>query len=347
MEDIWSQFSGWKAAGKPFALARVVKTWGSAPRKAGAAMIVGEDLQVAGSVSAGCVEGAVIEESRQILKSGTPKRLTFGVDDKTAWSVGLSCGGELTVLVEGHPTISERSGGRSAWASLVSAVQQKEPAILLTHLEPAEEPHLLVYTNGNTVGNWGALGDRAVDAALDAYSQRLNQVVEVEGRPVFVQVFPRRDQLLIIGAGHISIPLVHFAHALDFETVVIDPRKVFANQDRFETPPHQLLSAWPQEVLDAEDLTGDTYAVLLTHDPKIDDQALHIMLRSTLPYIGALGSRKTHASRCERLRRSGFSEEDIARVKGPAGLDIKADSPAEIALSIMAEVVAAKRDRQQ
>ena len=347
MEDIWSHFSGWRAAGKPFALARVVKTWGSAPRKAGAAMIVGEDLQVAGSVSAGCIEGAVIEESRGILKSGIPKRLTYGVEDETAWSVGLSCGGELTVLVERHSTSSEPSGGRSAWTALVSAVQQKEPAILLTHLEPSEEPHLLVYSNGKTVGNWGALGGRAVDAALEAYNQRLNQVVEVEGRPVFVQVFPRRDQLLIIGAGHIAIPLVHLAHALDFETLVVDPRKVFANKDRFETPPHRLLPAWPQEVLNPEELTEDTYAVLLTHDPKIDDQALHIMLRSPLPYIGALGSRKTHARRCERLRQSGFGEEDIARVKGPAGLDIKADSPAEIALSIMAEVVAAKRVRQQ
>ncbi len=347
MEDIWSEILRWTAAGNPFAIARVVRTWGSAPRKAGAAMIVGEDMQVAGSVSGGCIEGAVIGESLRILKSGIPKRLTYGVDDETAWSVGLSCGGEVTVFVEKHPYFSEPSGAQSAWTALESAVQQKEPAILLTHLEPAEEPHLVVTLNGATVGNWGALSEPAVGLAMDAYKQRLNQVVEVEGRPVFVQVFPRRDQLLIIGAGHITLPLVYFAHALDFETAVIDPRQVFATPDRFEKPPHHLFSAWPQEVLAGWDLTEDTYAVLLTHDPKIDDEALHILLRAPLAYIGALGSRKTHAKRCERLRQNGFGEEDIARVKGPAGLDIKADSPAEIALSIMAQVVAAKRDRQQ
>ena len=165
------------------------------------------------------------------------------------------------------------------------------------------------------------------------------------GEAVFVQGFPRRDQLLIIGAGHITIPLVQFAAPLSFETAVIDPRRVFSSIERFEVAPHQLFSQWPGEVLSGLDLTDDTYAVLLTHDPKIDDEALHVLLKTPVAYIGALGSRKTHAKRVERLREAGFSTAEIERIKGPAGLDIRAKAPAEIALSIMAEIVAAKRSR--
>ena len=345
MQDIWNEVVEWTEAGRAFALARVIQTWGSAPRSVGAAMIVGKDMQVAGSVSGGCIEAAVIEEAQQVLESGGAKQVSYGVDDEKAWSVGLSCGGEVTVLVEKHLAFAAQDSTRSIWEELRRAVHKNEPAILLTQLQPATQPHLLVYPDHRVVGDWDELTERAVEAALQSYAQRQNQVVEVAGNPLFIQVFPRQDQLLIIGAGHITIPLVQFAHALNFETIVVDPRQVFATLDRFDVPPHQLLARWPGEVLSAWALTDDTYAVLLTHDPKIDDEALHLLLKAPVAYIGALGSRKTQAKRIERLQQAGFSEAEIGRINGPAGLDIGARAAAEIALSIMAEIVAAKRGR--
>lgn len=342
MQDIWNELLQWTGAGRPLALARVIQTWGSAPRRVGAAMIVGEDLQVAGSVSGGCIEGAVIEEALQVLKTGVPRKVSYGVEDEKAWSVGLSCGGQVTVLVEKHLA----GAAPALWQALQSAVQQHQPTMLLTQLAPAAEPHLLVYPDGRLVGTWGKGEGEAVAAALEAYEHRLNQVVEIAGKQVFIQVFPRRDRLLIIGAGHITIPLVGFAHALDFETTVVDPRQVFATLERFAVLPDHLLSQWPDQALSAWEFDDDTYAVLLTHDPKIDDTALHLLLRQPVAYIGALGSRKTHAKRCERLREAGFHQEEIARIHGPAGLDINAQTPAEIALSIMAEITAARNARQ-
>ncbi len=342
MQDIWDAVVEWTREGRKFALARVIKTWGSAPRSAGAAMIVGEDMEVAGSVSGGCIEGAVIEEAQRVLESGEARQLSYGVDDEKAWSVGLSCGGEVQVLVEKHLAFAEEKA-RSIWRALEQAVEGNQPAILLTRLQPAAEAHLLVYPDGGVVGDWGAQREKAVEVALESYAGRKNQVAELGEEAVFVQVFPRRDQLLIIGAGHITIPLVQFANPLGFETSVIDPRRVFASIERFAVAPHQLFSEWPGEVLSGLDLTDDSYAVLLTHDPKIDDEALHVLLQTPVAYIGALGSRKTHAKRVERLREAGFSTAEIERIKGPAGLDIRAKTPAEIALSIMAEIVAAKR----
>jgi len=178
---------------------------------------------------------------------------------------------------------------------------------------------------------------------LENYQHRQNEQVLLEDEPVFVQVFPPKGRLIIIGAGHISVPLVKFARELDFEVVIIDPRKIFAAADRFPVPPDDLLHQWPQEALPQMDLNEETCAVLLTHDPKIDDPALHLLLNSKARYIGALGSGKTHQKRCERLQEAGFSEAAIERIRGPVGLDIGAGTPAEIALSIIAEIVKVKR----
>lgn len=338
MQDIWNEVVEW--ANRPCALARVVQTWGSSPRQVGAAMLIGGNMQVAGSVSGGCIEGAVIEEAMQVLKGNAPRQCHYGVEDEKAWSVGLSCGGEVSVWVEPHWAYT----APAIWQELRACVQQRRPAVLLTRLQPA--PPLLVEPGTGPTGDWGSLTQPAVAAALAAHRQRQSQLVEVEGVPVFLHVFPRPEQLLVIGAGHIAIPLVQFARALDFETIVMDPRRVFAAQARFPVPPHQLLAEWPHELLSAWDLNEDTYAVLLTHDPKIDDPALQLLLKAPIAYIGALGSRKTHAKRCERLREAGFAQEEIARIRGPVGLDIGARTPAEIALSIIAQVVGARRSRQ-
>ncbi len=344
MRDIWSDLTQYDAAGAPFAIARVVQTWRSAPRSSGAGMLITPDMKVVGSVSGGCIEGAVIEEALEVLKTQEGRRVTYGVEDELALSVGLSCGGKVSVFIEPHWGQNPNAGTQDIWKALQQCLSDNEPAVLLTRLSGTGAPHLLVRPGQAAVGDWEALQDDALAEAHSAYAARENRVSPLGDSEVFFQVFPRRDQLLIIGAGHMTVPLVQFAQALDFQTVVIDPRKVFATKERFPTPPDVLIPEWPQDALPQRPLNEDTYAILLTHDPKIDDPALHLLLRQPLRYIGALGSRKTHAKRCDRLREAGFTEDEIARIKGPAGLDIQAQTAAEIALSMIAEVVAAKRD---
>ncbi|MQF82390.1 MAG: hypothetical protein FI735_09825, partial [SAR202 cluster bacterium] len=223
-------------------------------------------------------------------------------------------------------------------------VGDNRPVILLTRVNPdGAQPHLLVTPDCDVTGLWGELTEKAVAAALDAYEHRASGLVEIEDEAVFVQVFPQCDQLIVIGAGHISLPLVQYASLLDFETVVIDPREVFAKSERFPVNPTRMFAKWPEAILDDWDLNEATYCVVLTHDPKIDDQALHFFLEAPVAYIGALGGRKSHAKRRSRLKESGYSDAVIDRIKGPVGLDIGAETPAEIALSIVAEIVARKR----
>jgi xanthine dehydrogenase accessory factor len=306
-------------------------------------MLITENMRVVGSVSGGCIEGAVIEEALEALKSGESRQVTYGVEDELALSVGLSCGGKVSVFIEPHWGQSPESGTREIWEALQKALEDNQPAVLLSRMSGPGARHLLVLPEGTSVGDWGTEQESAEAEARQAYQARENQTARIGESEVFLQVFPRRDQLLIIGAGHMTVPLVQFAAALDFQTVVIDPRKVFASAERFPTPPDVLIPEWPQDALPQRPLNEDTYAILLTHDPKIDDPALHLLLRQPLRYIGALGSRKTHAKRCDRLREAGFSEAEIARIKGPAGLSINAETAAEIALSMISEVIAAKR----
>jgi len=183
-----------------------------------------------------------------------------------------------------------------------------------------------------------------IDQSLAAYKARNHNMIESEGQHYFVQVFPRRSQMLIIGAAHISVDLVDLASGFGFETVIIDPRGAFTNKTQFTTPADQVFEKYPEEVLGSFELDAYTFAVVLTHDPKIDDNALQILLRSEVAYIGALGSKKTHAKRVARLESSGFSEEEVSRIHAPIGMDIRAKTPKEIALSIMGEIIRVKNE---
>jgi len=345
MQDIFTEVEKWLQRGQPFALATVTKTWGSAPRGVGSGMAITEDMQVIGSVSGGCIEGEVIEAAKQVLRSGVPQLLSFGVSDETAWSVGLSCGGKVNVFVEKHPAFSENPLAREAWEAAHTALSHNQPAILLTKLDPEKHAHLLVFPDGKTFGDGEHFPEHALQIAIEAYEKRQSRQLEIGDESIFVQVFPRKDRLIVIGAAHISIPLVKLAKELDFEVIAIDPRRVFATPERFPVPPDQMFDEWPQEALTRFDLSEDDYAVLLTHDPKIDDPALHIFLKSDVAYIGALGSRKTHAKRVQRLREAGFSEKEIGRVFGPVGLSIGAKTPVEIALSILAQIIEVKSEK--
>jgi xanthine dehydrogenase accessory factor len=341
MFDILPDIEKWVEAKKPFALATVIRTWGSAPRPVGSALAVTGDKEMAGSVSGGCVEGAVIKEAQKILESGRPQRLKFGVSDEDAWSVGLTCGGAIHVWTERFLAFDEDPTERKIWEKLHHCLTHNTGCILLTNMNGKKNEHLLVVPSEDT-----AIGHKKSDAltalAMQAYRERKNQTLEYGEEQYFARVFPRKSQLLIVGAAHITTDLVRLGNLYDFETIVIDPRGIFANKTQFPEPPHQLFVDWPAEVLPGFTLDEYSYAVLLTHDPKIDDQALHLLLRSSIGYIGALGSSRTHAKRVKRLQEAGFPEEEIARIHAPVGVDIKAKRPKEIALSILAEIIKVK-----
>jgi len=289
-------------------------------------MGVREDGAVVGSVSGGCVESSVIQSSLEALKTGEPKMLDFGaLSDEAVWEVGLSCGGRIQVFVDPDPA------RREAWRRTFDLVCRDRPAVLVTRFDPYDQ------------WLWEPGGVEPIEGAKEALASGESREVEVEGRTYFLQVLPCRERLIVVGAVHIAVPLVRFAKELGFETVVIDPRPALATDDRFPSPPDKMIAQWPEQALSGFEISPRTYAVVLTHDPKIDDVALGVFLRSPAAYVGALGSRVTQEKRRRELRARGFSEEDLERIHGPVGLNIGARSPEEIALSIMAEIVQVRR----
>jgi xanthine dehydrogenase accessory factor len=305
----------WHRAGRGAALATVVETWGSAPRRVGAQMVVSGDGQIEGSVSGGCVEGAVMVEAMDAIESGRGTLLEFGVSDGDAFAVGLACGGTIKVLVEP-----------------VGAVLSQE---VLSHLVEARAARTAVAYVANAKTGGGELTKTGFEDRF-----RMDRSgVEDDGRVVAIHTPPLR--LVVVGAVHIAQALVPMARIAGFDPIIVDPRAAFGSDARF--PGETVLDDWPDEALQKIDIDARTALVLLTHDPKLDDPALHIALKSDIFYIGALGSIRTHAKRVERLREAGFSDEAIARVHGPVGLDIGAASPSEIGVSILGEVLTVLR----
>jgi xanthine dehydrogenase accessory factor len=285
------------------ALATVVATWGSAPRPRGSHMLIHEDGRFEGSVSGGCVEGEVLHAAADTIADGQSRHLEYGVADDSAWAVGLPCGGQIEILVQ--PL--HEGGFAPALVEAISAARAAGTALSLTTNLAAGQTYA-----GEDPG---------------------------EGRFVNRYVPPRR--LLIIGAVQIAQSLAAFARELDVAPTLIDPRGRFLTAERF--PGTMLDDRWPDEAVAALRPDAATAVVTLSHDPKIDDPALMAALRSPAAYIAALGSRRSHAKRIERLTSDGFSETDLQRIDAPAGLSINAQGPAEIALSIAAGMIAAFR----
>jgi xanthine dehydrogenase accessory factor len=259
------------------------------------------------------------------------------VSDDEAWSVGLTCGGKIQVYLQSFP--GEKSEAE-VWRKLFECLSANESCILVTALVDDENKNTLIMQDGRVMG--ADLPPEVKRQADEAFLKRSHTSVEVEQTPYFMQVFPRRSQLLVIGAAHITADLVQLAKLHDFETIVIDPRGAFARNTDFVVAPDRIIEKYPSEVLSEFDLNANTYAVILSHDPKIDDNALQILLRSKVAYIGALGSRKTHEKRMGRLKEAGFSDEEIKRIEAPIGLDINALGAREIALSILGSVIRVK-----
>jgi len=309
-DDIPETALAWHREGKGAALATVVETWGSAPRRVGSQLAISGEGEIAGSVSGGCVEGAVVAEALDAIEAGQPVMLEYGVSDGDAFAVGLACGGTIRVLVE--------------------PVGRVMPEELLSDLVLAREGRVPVaYVTGIDVA-------RRLERAGHEARFRMDRSGFEEDGETFVAIHNPPLRLLIVGAVHIAQALVPMARIAGYDPVLIDPRESFASEARF--PGETVLDDWPDEALHALGLDQRTALVLLTHDPKLDDPALAEALRSEVFYIGALGSTRTHAKRVERLAGAGFSEAEIGRIHGPIGLDIGAAGPAEIAVSILAEM---------
>lgn len=346
MRDLIDDIDRWRTDGKGVALATVVSVWGSAPRPPGSVMAISDTGNMAGSVSSGCVEGAVVEEARGVLADGRPKLLTFGVSDETAWSVGLSCGGEIQVLVESW----DRRETNGVGPALRTCLHEDRAALVATVVGGDAQAGIEVGAQrwvddrGTLVGT---LGNASLDAELDARAASFLAAQKSvrwtpEGAPsadVFVAVHAPRRSLFVIGAVHVAIPLVHFAKTLGMQTVVVDPRTAFATHERFAHA-DVLDTRWPGEALEAAGLTAGSHVAALSHDLKLDVPALAAALRSRARYIGALGSRKTHAKRVEALREQGFDDADLGRIHNPIGLPLGGRRAEEIAVSIIAEIVA-------
>ena len=324
--DILAKAARWQAEGKGVALASVVNTWGSSPRPIGSYLVADDTGHFQGSVSGGCVEGAVIGEARAAIKDHKPRLLSFGVTNEQAWDVGLACGGKVEIFV------SAVDGKEPSLDAVLAAARAKQPLALVTDLASGQQTMVSeVQSNGAL-----ALSDSVRAAAAQALATERSATLEDNGRRYFINVLSPPRRLAVVGAVHIAQQLVPMAAMAGYDVTVIDPRSSFASDARF--PGVKLVSDWPDEAL--KDFAPDrrSAVVTLTHDPKLDDPALAAALRSHCFFIGALGSRKTHASRLQRLKEQGFSEAELARIHGPVGLGIGAVSPAEIAISILAQM---------
>jgi xanthine dehydrogenase accessory factor len=321
----------WRSAGRKVAFATVVTTWGSSPRPVGSQLAADEKGEFVGSVSGGCVESAVISEARTILKGAPPKLLEFGVSDEVAWEVGLACGGKVEIFVQ------SLAGNEDLLAAVRRVRNARRPALVAIDLADGRSA---LIADGESAGDAAVRAAIATDAERALREER-SRVVEHDGRRYFLQVFSQPRRLALVGAVHVAQALIPMAVAAGYDVTVIDPRSAFAAESRF--PGVTMVSQWPKAALAAFGLDRRSALVSLTHDPKIDDPALAAALKSDAFYIGALGSRRTHAARLERLREQGFSDTELARIHAPVGLPIGAISPAEIAISILAEITHAMR----
>jgi xanthine dehydrogenase accessory factor len=300
----------WRSRGDRVALATVVATRRSAPRPVGAKLVVSERGELQGSVSGGCVESDVAVQAAEVIEDGTPRLLTYGIDDEQAWGIGLPCGGEIDVFVE-------RFEGELP--------DPAEPAVALTVLDG------------------GRIGVRRL-VASDAVEPGPTRVLELDGETVFAEVLGPPPRLVVIGGIDTAEELCRSARALGWRTAVSDPRPALVTRERLPSP-DELVVGWPDEALAQLAPDADTAVVVLTHEARLDVPALVAALASDAFYVGAIGSRRTQEKRRERLLEAGVEEAQLERLAGPAGLDLGAHSPAETAVSILAEVLAVRAGR--
>jgi xanthine dehydrogenase accessory factor len=353
MRELLDTLDAWHAEGANVGRAVVIRTFGSAPRPEGAVLATTADGRIAGSVSGGCVEGAAAEEIERARRTGHSRVIRYGISDEQAWDVGLACGGTIDVLVE--PTIPAEATD----AARASASPKPSGHVVITRL-PADSPptrhgeylpgegsmpesRLRADADGTLHGTLGnADADRELaTAAAEALLRGTSRTIEIAGRQLFLEVFPVRPRLVIVGATEIARALAAIAGSMGYERVVIDARPAFAAPERFPDV-ERLLNDWPDDAFATIDLGTNDAVAILSHDPKFDEPAIVEAIRRGARYVGAIGSRKTQADRRSRLNEAGLTDEEIASVHGPIGLDLGGKAPAETALAIMAEIVASR-----
>ena len=351
----WREVGGalraWRDDGQEAAVATLVDVRRSAPRSPGARFAISATGELAGSVSSGCVEGDLHQHLERMLGGASPEILHYGITDEMAIGVGLSCGGEIDVLVERH------RASDPVWGRLDAAIEGSARAGLVTGLSEAILGRRMLVTRGESATgpdvaeSTGTMGDDGLDAlAVGAVVERLGRseaspvrLVEGDGATeVFIETFAPPPRLVVVGATPIGAALCRFAADVGFEVVVVDPRAAFARPDRFERAT-EVIVEWPDAAFERLGLDSFTNVVVLTHDEKLDDPALAAALRAGCGYVGLLGGRRTQRLRRETLADQGFPPDRIAAIHGPIGLDIGARTPAEIAVAVLAELISEGR----
>ncbi len=346
MRELLETIREWQSEGATLGRAVVVRTFGSAPRPEGASLVVTADGRLAGSVSGGCVEGAAFQEIQAARAAGVSRVIRYGISDEQAWDVGLACGGTIDVLVEPYvrPEVVAAAGLRAGSVVVIPLPADAPPAAFGPHPPGAGElpgASLSVAADGSLAGTTGV---PEVDAAIAQAARTLlarggSATVTAAGRQFFLEGYPAAPRLVIVGAVQVAMPLARMARELGYETVVVDGRAAFATPERFPDV-DRLVVGWPDEVADDIGLGPTDAVAVLTHDVKFDEPAIIEGLRRGCRYVGAVGSKKTQADRRARLQEAGVTDAELARLRGPIGLDLGGRAPAETALAIMAEVVA-------
>ena len=358
MREVLPDLLSWWRDGKAVGVGTVVATWKSAPRQPGASMLVGPEGEAVGSVSGGCVEGAVYELAQEVVESGTPQLQRYGVSDEDAYAVGLTCGGILDVWVE---TVSPET--YPELGDVAADIESGRPVAVATVVEHPDPSRLgrrlVIRSEDDLASRSGSLGSARLDDAVtddargllaSGHSETLTYGPDGErrgeGMRVFVDVHAPAPRMLVFGAIDFAAACARIGKFLGYTVTVCDARPVFATASRFPDA-DEVVVDWPHRYLEAEAEAGriDARTVLcvLTHDPKFDVPLLEVALRlPEVAYIGAMGSRRTHDDRLERLREAGMSETELARLSSPIGLDLGARTPEETAVSIAAEIIAVR-----
>lgn len=319
--DLLETANGWADSAVDFATATVLSTWGSAPRDVGSFMIINRAGEFFGSVSGGCVENAVVVAAQHAIETQRSSLIEFGVSDEDVIGIGLACGGQIQILIE--PSTSDHGH----WIpQAFTRMEKRERSTLIRMFNLSGKS-----INSVAYASWLPVGDPSLGARTG---------FDKSGE-AFLQTFSAHKRVIVIGGVHIAQALVESLNSLDFETIIVDPRTLWANPERF--PNTKVVNAWPEDALAEIGIDKDTAIVALTHDPKFDDKAISIGLRSNAFYVGALGGSKSAAARRERLIAEGLTSAELDKLRTPIGLSIGAKGPAEIAVSVVAQLIQVSR----
>jgi|TARA_B110000037_G_scaffold221312_1_gene291775 xanthine dehydrogenase accessory factor len=336
MHALWPQIETWIDNGRRFALATVVATEGSSPREVGSVMAIDPvGPHFIGSVSSGCLEVEVIEAANEVIELGRVRYFHFGPENTVLWDDGLTCGGRVKVRLEPWMGLAQRGLYEPVVNALRNWIQNDRSGVILS----SDLEHIAI-TATDVVGPAGSWSNAIMEDAYTLLSEAMpSREIEVDEKNVFARSILPRPRLFIVGAVEVAIKLVELAKIARWKTLVADPREAYTQASRFEQMPDELIEGWPETVIDGLNLGPRDAAIVLTHDPKIDDAALIELLDTRVGYIGAMGSRKSHESRRDRLRDAGISDERLERIDGPCGLHLGSANAVGIATGILAGIL--------